>query len=48
MQKIVGVIEEVGVKGKKGFTNLEELWEILNPKKRNRGTWENDNWKEKS
>ena len=30
-RKIVGVVEEVGVKGKKGFTNLEELWEILTP-----------------
>jgi hypothetical protein len=30
-QKIVGVVEKVGVKGKKGFTNLEELWEILAP-----------------
>jgi hypothetical protein len=28
-QKIVGVVEEIGVKGKKGFTNLDELWEIL-------------------
>lgn len=27
----MGVIEEVGVKGKKGFTNLDELWEILTP-----------------
>ena len=30
-QKIVGVVEEVGMKGKMGFTNLEELWEILTP-----------------
>ena len=29
--KIVGVVEEVGMKGKMGFTNLEELWEILTP-----------------
>jgi hypothetical protein len=28
---IVGVIEEVGLKGRKGFTNFDELWEILNP-----------------
>lgn len=26
---LVGVVEEVGVKGKKAFTNYEELWEIL-------------------
>jgi hypothetical protein len=25
----VGVIEEIGVKGKKAFTNYDELWEIL-------------------
>jgi len=25
----VGVVEEVGVKGKKAFTNYDELWEIL-------------------
>ena len=31
---LVGVVEEVGVKGKKAFTNIEELWEIFNsPKK---------------
>lgn len=30
-RKIVGVVEEVGMKGKMGFTNLEELWEILTP-----------------
>jgi len=26
---LVGVVEEVGVKGKKAFTNLDELWKIL-------------------
>ena len=26
---LVGVVEEVGVKGKKAFTNYDELWEIL-------------------
>jgi hypothetical protein len=25
----VGVVEEVGAKGKKAFTNYDELWEIL-------------------
>jgi hypothetical protein len=30
---LVGVIEEPGVNGKKAFTNLYELWEILNPAK---------------
>jgi hypothetical protein len=27
---LVGVLEETGGKGKKVFTNLEELWKILN------------------
>jgi len=27
---LLGVVEEVGVKGKKAFTNYDELWEILN------------------
>ena len=26
---LVGVVEEVGIKGKKAFTNYDELWEIL-------------------
>ena len=26
----VGIVEKVGVEGKKGFTNLEELWKLLN------------------
>jgi hypothetical protein len=25
----VGVVEEVGEKGRKAFTNYDELWEIL-------------------
>jgi len=31
---LVGVVEEVGVEGNKAFSNLDELWEILNPNKR--------------
>ena len=31
---LVGLVEEVGQKGKKAFTNFDELWEILNPPKR--------------
>jgi hypothetical protein len=27
---LVGVVEEVGIKGKRAFTNYDELWEILN------------------
>jgi hypothetical protein len=28
---LVGVVEEPGVNGKKAFTNIYELWEIINP-----------------
>jgi hypothetical protein len=31
---LVGVVEEIGAKGKKAFTNLYELWEILNPERK--------------
>ncbi len=31
---LVGVVEEPGVKEKKAFHNLYELWDILNPIKR--------------
>jgi hypothetical protein len=27
---LVGIVEEVGKKGKKGFNTYDELWEILN------------------
>ena len=30
---LVGVVEEIGVRGKKAFTNYEELWDILNSSK---------------
>jgi hypothetical protein len=33
---LVGVVEEVGVKEKKAFSNLYELWDILNPIKKER------------
>ncbi len=29
-RSLVGLVEKVGITGKKGFTNLDELWEILN------------------
>ena len=32
-RQIVGIVEEVGVKGKKAFTNYDELWEILSTPK---------------
>jgi len=28
---LVGVVEEVGIKERKVFSNLDELWSILNP-----------------
>ncbi len=31
---LVGVVEEVGAKEKRAFTNLYELWDILNPEKK--------------
>jgi len=39
---LVGVVEEVGVKGKKAFSNYDELWDILissKSKKRNGKMW---------
>lgn len=30
---LVGIVEEVGTKGKKAFTNLNELWDILSSSK---------------
>jgi hypothetical protein len=42
-RELVGLVEEVGKEGRRGFTNLDELWGILNspdrrkiPKIRNR------------
>jgi hypothetical protein len=29
-KNFVGIVEKVGVEEKKGFTNLDELWTILN------------------
>jgi len=33
-QAFLGVVEEVGKKGKKAFTHYDELWEILNSSRR--------------
>jgi hypothetical protein len=30
-RKLVGLVEEAGVEGKRGFASQEELWGILNP-----------------
>jgi len=35
-KSLVGVVEEVGVEGKKAFTNYDELWDILNFPKNNK------------
>jgi len=32
-RRLMGVVEEVGAKGKKAFTNYDELWDILNASK---------------
>ena len=32
-RSIIGIVEEVGAAGKRAFTNIDELWEILNPLK---------------
>ena len=31
---IVGVVEQIGVKGRKAFTNCDELWEIIGSSKK--------------
>ncbi|NWG02540.1 MAG: hypothetical protein HXY44_06770 [Syntrophaceae bacterium] len=36
---LVGVVEEVGAEGKKAFSNLDELWAILNPTKNQLASW---------
>jgi hypothetical protein len=50
---LVGVVEEVGAKEKKAFSNLYELWDILNPVKedqtqlkRNKNSKRNRNMKQ--
>jgi uncharacterized protein (DUF2235 family) len=35
---LVGIVEEVGLEEKKAFTNLDELWTILNSIRKGRGT----------
>jgi hypothetical protein len=32
-RSLMGVVEEVGIKGRKAFSHYEELWEILNASK---------------
>ena len=39
---LVGVVEEVGAKGRNAFTNLDELWEIINSPKRELATGRED------
>lgn len=40
----VGLVEEVGTKGKKAFNDLDDLWRILNSKERDR---ELSRWRKK-
>jgi hypothetical protein len=42
---LVGVVEEVGAKEKKAFNSLQELWEILNPKRRTTTKYRKNNQK---
>jgi len=35
---IVGVVEQIGVKGREAFTDCDELWEIIGPSKKIRLT----------
>ena len=41
-RNFVGVVEEVGVAGRKSFKNLEELWEILIPSNKKTSQMNND------
>ena len=36
-RKLVGIVEEVGAGGNRAFSNLDELWSILNPPKAETG-----------
>lgn len=33
-RSLIGIVETVGMKGRKAFTNIDELWGILNPRKK--------------
>ncbi len=33
-RQLMGVVEEVGIKGRKAFNHYDELWDILNASKR--------------
>jgi len=42
---LVGLVEEPGVNGKKAFSNVYELWEILNPVKQEKSPKKKNNGK---
>ena len=42
---LVGLVEEPGVNGKKAFSNVYELWEILNPVKQEKSLKKKNNVK---
>lgn len=33
LHRLLGTIEHVGMDGRKAFTNLDELWEVLNARR---------------
>jgi len=37
LRHIVGVVEEVGVEGRRAFTSVDELWQIFCATRRGRG-----------
>ena len=37
-RNLVGIVEEVGLEEKRAFTNLDELWTILNSIRKGHGT----------
>jgi hypothetical protein len=40
--KLMGIVEKVGEEGKKAFTHVDELWEILNLSKNISKPWKKD------
>jgi hypothetical protein len=44
-RKLVGIVEEVGIKGNRAFTNFDELWDILNQGHQKDTNRNNKSWK---
>ncbi len=45
---LVGLVEKVGSEGKRAFSNLDELWQILNAATEGKGTGQGREEKRKS